>query len=436
QQQQQQQYRRPGPPGSTPGHHKQRIITHVNKDSELPNDLNNKHQRSLSYNQQKNRTKINKNYSINDTRQNYLKNGSKNDIDDFTRLSRLENKIDSYITRYNEIADELDNIRTNLHLIQKEFQQEYDDDIIDGKKNKHVVEIGDRILAKLDSFKINDFNHSQTPPIINDEVDKPNATALYPNRDHSAKQTKPKSLNLSTKSRDKYNQEPTTTTSTSISSPTRVLVTLNGMMVPPSSRPIYTLARAKYAIVSDDEDEDNYSHNHSNTANIPEHSSSLYTSTPSMNQQNQPPSSQYNNDETQLSFASQRLSPVRSVDNCVTTTTTVEHPLYINMASGLRSEHPIIEHCFRRIELLRPRIMFYKSEHKFRVYKELDNEIFNLMNELSKIDCTNDALFAQDKNVALTELHNLAGVLERSIECRDQDCVVCNSFMYKPEISV
>ena len=53
----------------------------------------------------------------------------------------MENKIDSYITRYNEIADELDNIRTNLNLIQKEFKQEYDDDIIvnnDNEKRKET----------------------------------------------------------------------------------------------------------------------------------------------------------------------------------------------------------------------------------------------------------------------------------------------------------
>ena len=153
-------------------------------------------------------------------------------------------------------------------------------------------------------------------------------------------------------------------------------------------------------------------------------------------------SSMYNNNQSgksllpqqqSSSFSTKRLSPIQSVDEI----TTVEHPVYINMSSRIRSEHPIIEHCLRRIELLRPRIMHYKSEHKFRVYKELDHEISILMNELNGIDCSkDDTIFAQDKNVALCELHNLAGVLERSIECHDNDCVICNSFMYKPEVSV
>nr|XP_046910625.1 uncharacterized protein LOC124491940 [Dermatophagoides farinae] len=450
---QQQQYRRPGygPPGSTPsGHHKQRTITHVNKDSALPDDFNT-HGRSLSYNQRKIRPKINKNYSTNDPRkQDYF-----NDVDDFTRLSRLENKIDSYITRYNEIADELDSIRTNLNLIQKEFKNEYDDDISDGKKNKHVVEIGDRILAKLDSFKINDDYNNQSlspppppplpqtpqPPMTNtDTVDKPNAIALlHHDQTTMAKQTRPKTLNLSPIGKikstsqlqqNKYDQKTTTTTttittSTSIPSPTRVLVTLNGMMIPPASRPVYTVARAKYAIVNDDDDDENdggdNSYNTTNAEFIPINASAFYTSTPSMNQQQS------------SSFSTKRLSPIQSVDEI----TTIEHPVYINMSSRIRSEHPIIEHCLRRIELLRPRIMHYKSEHKFRVYKELDHEISILMNELNGIDCSkDDTIFAQDKNVALCELHNLAGVLERSIECHDNDCVICNSFMYKPEVSV
>ncbi|KAH9420167.1 hypothetical protein DERP_011501 [Dermatophagoides pteronyssinus] len=444
-----QQYRRPtGQPGGTPGHHKQRITTHVNKNSELPIVDSNKHERSLSYNQQRIRPKINKNLSVNDAKTRiYRQNQSSSiDVDDFTRLSRLENKIDSYITRYNEIADELDNIRTNLNLIQKEFKQEYDDDIIGGKKNKHVVEIGDRILAKLDSFKINEshtspvLSLSQTPEPFTDEIDdKPNKTALKSDDDgddHKAKQTKSKFLNLSLmkrKSQNKYDQKTPTTTATTPTSPERVPITLNGMMVPPQYNPLYTMAHASYAIVDNDENGVDL-HNKTNMESIPEHEPALYTSTPSTKHPNQESSIQrsYIHDEPQSpSFASQRISPVRFVDGI-----TAERPVYINMSSRLRSEHPIIEHCLRRIESLRPLIMRYNSEHKFRVYKEFNEEIFNMMNELNDIDCSKDSLFANDKNVALCELHNLAGVLERSIQCKDNDCVICNSFMYKPEVSV
>ena len=80
--------------------------------------------------------------------------------------------------------------------------------------------------------------------------------------------------------------------------------------------------------------------------------------------------------------------------------------------------------------------MNYKSEHKLRVYKELDKEIVYLMNRLNTVEVDKGSTLEHDKNVALCELHNLAGILERSIDCQDPNCVICNSFIYKPEISV
>lgn len=360
--------------------------------------------------------------------------------DDFTRLSRLEVKIDGYIKRHNKLSVELNTIEQNLGLILNEFNDEFQDSI--GKSNnRHTQEIGVRILTKLNDFCSIDnsleLRPNELPP-------------MEPNQKMQKKQSRalpPANLPMSRKSS-------TESDSTRTSKPNRVLA--QAVQPSPTSPPPPKMLPSTFTTSPLVNSHSTHYHNNRDftfnltgiekekagdfgpTNLVKAHYARVDTSTP------------YTTDTVtrlthykstpSLVHANQSLpyesSPQYAAEESYLNDPNQSKTMYINMSSTVHSNHPLIEHCFRRIELLRPRIMGYKSEHKLSVYKELDNEIIQLMNRLDAADCGNVSVFQQDLNIAYCELHNLAGVLERAIDCTDPECVICNSFIYKQEISV
>ena len=363
--------------------------------------------------------------------------------DDFTRLSRLENSINDFIKRHTKLSIELNDIEKNLELILKEFNEEFQDSI-SKSDNRHTQEIGLRILDKLNNFStiensimaktnqnINNSNnnhhnhnnnnnehenHNNEAAILSPNLSKTHQTttnneyAHVSDSNHYAKSKKPKQR------KQKYHPSPL------VNSHSAYLnqdiqdssINLNGMDKSNEKNEPAQLVKAHYALVNPST---LYS---TDTVNRLTH----YKSTPSLVQANQG-----------MLFDDYSQAKYTSVDDSFLNDSS-QSRMYINMSMVMHSDHPVIEHCFRRIEILRPRIMGYKSDHKLSVYKELDTEIIHLMNRLNSVDCGNDVIFQQNKNIALCELHNLAGVLERAIDCVDSECVICNSFIYRQEVSV
>ncbi|KAI2799998.1 hypothetical protein BLOT_012210 [Blomia tropicalis] len=391
--------------------------------------------------------------------------------DDFTRLSRLERKIDDYIKRHNELSDELMLIESDLGLILKEFNDEFQESI-NKTDNRHTREIGVRILDKLNHFctiensielrstnfttinnnskDTNVKNGKQQPQSLNEPMNKP-ISPIHKIQSQDIEKVnnvpmkqEPKWNNNIPKQQNQtnqYNNFPTTTkvnnTNNNNKNNNSKPIETNPLMYSHSafrkqsdltfneSEPNVSqfesphLVKAQYAII-------NSTPYQTDTVQRLTH----YKSTPSLVYQQQQQQQKVNQ------FTPSKELNRFSVADTYLNDQQNQSRMYINMSMVMHSDHPIIEHCFRRIEILRPRIMGYKSEHKLSVYKELDSEIINLMNRLNSVDCGDDQSFHKDKNIALCELHNLSGVLERAIECTDPECVICNSFIYSQEVSV
>lgn len=357
--------------------------------------------------------------------------------DDFTRLSRLEIKIDDYIKRHHQLSIEINDIEQDLGLILNEFNDEFQDSIVKND-NKHTLKIGERILDKLNNFCSNDNS------VVFKTAPYDGKTQQLPDRTFSPVSI-PKSRKSSTESEqsNRVNQHlktrkiprppplpiaPVQAKMTASTLPTSPLTNshnghyqknrdftfnMTGIEKPNDSYGSPHLVKAHYAVVN------------TSTPYTEDAPSKLthYKSTPSLAQQ----SMVYENSSSQY-------APVD--DAYIANNDPNQSRMYINMSMIMHSDHPVIEHCFRRIEILRPRIMGYKSEHKLSAYKDLSNEIWRLSNRLDTVDCGNDSIAQQDKNIAKCELFNLEGVLERAIQCTNEECVICNSFIYKQEVSV
>lgn len=383
--------------------------------------------------------------------------------DDFTRLSRLEMKIDDYIKRHHQLSVELNNIEQDLGLILNEFNDEFRDSIVKSD-NRHTLKIGERILDKLNGFCSIDnaieFKHANSEgkgvPKLSE---RPFPPAPLP-----PKTSRKSSTESEQSSRAHVNQLKSASTAptavpaiqtkapqqqTVLTSPSPLVNSHNGhyrknhrdftfnmtgIERPPSESQHYGsphLVKAHYAVVNTSTPY---------TEEVAGPRLTHYKSTPSLVQQsmayesssNTPVQQHYATDDTfiqgQTGINNHNPNP-NSIDPN-------QSRMYINMSMVMHSDHPVIEHCFRRIEILRPRIMGYKSEHKLSAYKELSNEIWRLMNRLDTVDCGGDGVAQQDKNIAKCELFNLEGVLERAIQCTNEECVICNSFIYKQEVSV
>lgn len=326
-------------------------------------------------------------------------NQTKNDIhsDDFTRLSRLEVMINNYLKRYTELDDEMCNIKLNLNLMYNEFRPEYES-LVEKQSNQHIVKIGDRIMDKLKPFT----GHKE------EKQSEPEASKEREERVKSPKQERQKSGKVERqREEEKIGPE----------SGQRMLDSANQVGLP-----VTHLVHAKYAVVSTPPP--------SYEANGGGGRYGDFHSTPSL--ASGPPDYQPHSYRAKPYRESSSPYPEPEEDG----PDSRRDRMYLNMSMSMHSNHPVIETCFRKIELLRPKILNYKSEHKLRVYRELDQEISLLMSRLETVNCQHNPAYEHEKVVALSELHNLAGVLERSTSCQDPSCVLCNSHIYKPEISV
>ncbi|UXI20840.1 hemicentin-2-like [Sarcoptes scabiei] len=299
----------------------------------------------------------------------YNRSKQDNNDDDFTRLSRLEAKIDNYRTRFDEISDELVSIKSNMYLILKEFSDEFQNDIIN-TKNRHIVEIGKRILVKLDSFELDQQEKQSSNTIVSDEERKflDEKKFVIQNCDNK-------------------------------------------------SNELFTLAQAQYALVDHFDFDQNDPKYLQSTPNLSKFQNNFHESIPN------------NLDSIQSIFVSD--SPIFNGIG-----SKISSKNFDESQSLIHSDNPGIEYCLRRIESLHQRINCHRSVHKLKIYKELKNELDFLEKKLNSIDCSKDALYQQEKNLCIEKIFNLKNILERSIDCRNNECVICNSLIYRPEIAV
>ena len=308
--------------------------------------------------------------------------------DDYTKLIRIESQVDSYIKRHIILANELDSVEENLREIEKEFNEEFDQLVLTSNQ-KHVLQTGDRVMKKLNEALHSNKVRPQSEPTPRKKV--PNKSSTLPG---SGKRPAPVT---STKSQSKP--------STPVDEP-QTLASNSG---------VNDLVHAQYAIIKTSTPNLDKPFN-DNSATFPSENNNYYT------QNNTGMVEDFSGlDETEWKFYEERITSPK---------------MYLNMAMTMHSDNPTVEHCFRKIELLRPRILGYKSDHRYRVYHDLHNEIMILFYKLQNIDEDSKQLFDNDINVALCELHNLSGIMERSIDCQDIQCEICNSFNYRTEIQV
>ena len=392
-------------------HYQKRTTTHVRSNS-VPNRRKQMAQASNSNNSQSAKASSKHRTEISDPMpsSNHIRKKSREPQieDDYTKLIRIESQVDSYIKRHALLSNELDSVEQNLRQIEEEFNDEFDQLVLTSNQ-KHVLQTGDRVMKKLNAT-LNTKPRPQSEPTQRKKTSNKSSTLPGNGKRHVQSEH--------TKSQSK----PTTPTEEPRS-------------LPPLSTATNDLVHAQYAIIKTStpnldkpleaaqfipaENSHIYQQNH--TALVEDYSGLDDTDWSFYQQQ-------------QLQQLQQPPPPPSQQHQQLTRVTSPK--MYLNMAMTMHSDNPTVEHCFRKIELLRPRILGYKSEHRYRVYHELYNEIMALFYRLQNIDEQSKQQYENDINIALTELHNLSGVMERSIDCQNSQCDICNSFNYRAEIQV
>lgn len=369
--------------------------------------------------------------------------------DDFTRLTRLEKRVDATLEHYSALCDELSAIEESLLAMRAEFDQEFKHYIVD-QGNGHTIQIGNRLLTKLNHFKV--IQQTIVPNTAaqveprNDETKKTSTKSINKKQPEAVyasvgvKTTK-KPVNGSQPKNVPSNGETTNNVNDNIEEvtgfePNRIVNSTPIKGIRPSTQHKPMRMERQYSPISSSSAASSSAH-----TKQPNSLSDATPSEPSL----PPPMDPYNfkaipvrltNDAgdyeyNQIGLPLAPPPPPQSSNQPGVT------PLYLNMSMSMHSTDATVEGCFRQIERLRQRIINYRSDHKLKVYQEMRKEIIYLMNRLDTVQPQSESSdLARDKNIAQCELHNLAGMLERSVMCTDHECVLCNSFIYKPEISV
>lgn len=373
------------------------------------------------------------------------------DLDDFSRLARLEIKLDDHMARYFELTNEMNKIEQDLVLIRREFQHEFKEYLLQ-KANAPTVELGEKILEKLDHYYTqleetkaeSEGSHSRRP---SQQLTQPGWGQTVPA--HQQQQPKQASSRpgKSTTSRSSYyqpregdnhhKQHHLTKSQPQLNEafpmdisaiPTTAVPTNNGTEV----------HKAHYVVIGDHDDEGRGTPTDQRRGGqrVSHHQSTPSITLPPPPQSPPPAVEVYQHQYQQPQQQHHRHHHQQPQHYQPPEVTRAHQPMYLNMAMSLHSGHPAIENTFRRIDLLRPRIMMYNAEHKLRSYHEMSHELSSLMAHLEHLAVGTGGEFEQDRNIALCELHNMIGMLERSIQCEDQHCVICNAFVFSDEVSV
>ncbi len=92
-----------------------------------------------------------------------------------------------------------------------------------------------------------------------------------------------------------------------------------------------------------------------------------------------------------------------------------------------KSNNEVIRKCAQSIIGLNEQIKQNEFLHKTTLFKRTDRELFKLMIKLDDIDVEENPQLAEERRLALLEIHELNKSLDSKVKCELNGCLICKT---------